>query len=274
LDPTQTTRSSAGRRPLVYLALLLALALPIWGLSRFVGLIGALKAPVTDLLLAFTPLTAAAILVLRDEGVGGLARFLGRAFDIRNLVRSGWMPVALLLAPMIYLMTVVGLHLAGYGGAARINWLALPVISAIIVLLAVGEEAGWTGYLLDPLQDRFGAVGASLIIAVPWWLGHIPSILAIGGDPTDLAWWIPGALALRILMTWLYNNAGRALSAAVLFHAMLNIGRIMTYPTVGDHYDPRYQATGYVIASILALVVVAGWGARSLTGRRAPAGTS
>lgn len=267
MDSGRTPRHS-NRSPLAFFVLVLAMAIPIWGLSRFVGVIGALRVPVTDLMLAFTPLAAGAALVLRGEGLGGLVRFLKGAFDIGKLARSGWLPTVLLLAPLAYMLTYVGLHLAGHSGVARVNWLGLPVVAAIMLLLAVGEEAGWTGYLLDPLQHRFGAVGASLIIAVPWWLGHIPSILEIGGDVADLAWWVLGAIALRVLMTWLYNNSGRALSATVLFHMMLNVGRTVTYPTIGSHYDPTYQATGYVIFSMIAVVVAAAWGAQTLMGRR------
>jgi uncharacterized protein len=133
-------------------------------------------------------------------------------------------------------------------------------------VLAIGEEVGWTGYLTDPLQARFEALGASLIIALPWWLGHLPSILQIGGGLDDIAWWFPGAIALRILITWLYNNTGRCVAAAVVFHTLLNVGRWVSYPTVGTHYDPAYQAVGYGVASLLALALLVIWGPRTLTG--------
>ena len=256
--------SRPARSPLAFFAIVLALAIPIWALSRFVGVIGALKIPVTDLLLAFTPLTAGCILVASYEGLGGLVAFLKRSFAFRSLARSGWLAVALGLAPFIYLVTWAGLHLAGYGGEARPNLLQIPVLAVVMFALAIGEEAGWTGYLLDPLQARFGALGASLIIAVPWWLGHIPSILEIGGTAGDLVIWIPGAMALRVLMTWLYNNSGRSLAAVVLFHTLLNVGRSIAYPTVGSHYDPVYQAAGYGVAFLLALLVVWVWGPRRL----------
>jgi hypothetical protein len=253
------------RRPLIFLAIVLALAIPIWVLSRFVGVIGALKVPVTDLMLAFTPLTAGCFLVASDEGGEGLIRYLARAFAFRSLARSGWFAAALLLAPLIYLVTYAGLHLAGYGGEAKATYLQLPVLAVVMFALAIGEEAGWTGYLLDPLQARFGALGASLIIAIPWWLGHIPSILEIGGGVGDLAIWFPGAIALRVLMTWLYNNSGRSLAAVVLFHTLLNVGRSISYPTIGSHYDPVYQATGYGVAFVLALLAVMVWGPKRLT---------
>jgi membrane protease YdiL (CAAX protease family) len=260
-----TNAAPPSRSPLAFFAVVLALAIPIWLASRFVGVIGSLKIPITDLMLGFTPLTAAIILIWRQEGAGGVVTLLKRAVDIRGLTRTRWFGPVIGLAPLVYGVTYLILHLAGHGGTVEPHVLRLPFMAAIIFLLAIGEEGGWTGYLIDPLQARFGALGASLIIAVPWWLGHLPSIAEIGGTASDMAWWFPGAIALRILITWLYNNSGGALAAAVLFHTVLNVARLASYPTIGTHYDPVYQAMGYAIFSILAVIVVAVWGARTLT---------
>ena len=255
---------SPNRSPLAFYILVLMMAIPIWVLSRFVGVIGPLKVPVTDLMLAFTPLTAALVLVFYAEGTDGLISFLKRVFDYRSLASNKWLFPALLLAPLIYALAYVALHLAGHKGEPTVNLLELPALAAIMFVLAIGEEAGWTGYLLDPLQRRFGALGASVIIAVPWWLAHIPSIIAIGGTASDIAWWLPGAIALRVLMTSLYNNAGRSTLAVILFHTMLNVGRPVFYPSIGSHYDPTYQATGYGIAFAMSAIIVMLWGTKSL----------
>jgi membrane protease YdiL (CAAX protease family) len=251
-------------RPLAFFAVLLALAIPIWLLSPFLGVIRSVHIPVSDLMLGFTPLAAGCVLTLRAEGAGGLVALLKRVFAFRTLARTGWLAAVLLLAPFIDLLTWVGLHLAGHVGEAKPNYLGLPVLAAIMFVLAIGEEVGWTGYLLDPLQARFGALGASLIIAIPWWLGHIPSILEIGGTAADIAWWFPGALALRVIMTWLYNNTGRSLAAVVLFHMMLNLARSAAFPAIGAHYDPAYQALAYTITFALAVVIVMVWGPETL----------
>lgn len=258
---------AGSRSPTAFFGVVLALAIPIWALSRFVGVIGALKIPVTDLLLAFTPLAAGAILVTRAEGLRGLAAFLRRLFDVRKLARTTWLLPVLLLAPAIYALTSAAMHLAGHPGAPDPHLARLPIMIVVMYALAIGEEGGWTAYVLDPLQARFGAVGASLIIAAPWWLGHIPSIIEIGGSAGDIAWWIPGAIALRILMTWLHNNTGRCVSSVILFHTLLNVGRSVSYPTIGTHYDPAYQAAGYAVALVVAAAVSIVWGPKTLTGR-------
>ena len=265
-----TSLLSPTRSPLAFYMLVLMMAIPIFALSRFVGVIGSLKVPVTDLMLAFTPLTSALILVFHAEGIDGLISFLKRVFDFRSLACNKWLFPALLLAPLIYALAYVALHLIGHKGEPRANLLGVPVLAAIMFFLAIGEEAGWTGYLLDPLQQRFGALGASVIIAVPWWAAHIPSIMAIGGTASDIAWWFPGAIALRVLMTSLYNNAGRSMLAVILFHTMLNVGRPVFYPSIDSHYDPAYQATGYGIAIVMSAAVAMLWGTKNLARKTPP----
>jgi membrane protease YdiL (CAAX protease family) len=260
-----TGATPSARSPLAFVLALLALAIPIWLVSRFVSVIDLLKVPVTDLMLAFTPLIAAVLLVYRNEGAGGLLAFLQGSFDFPKLARTAWLVPVLLLAPLIDGLTYVALHLAGHGGVPDPNLSRLPILAAIMFVLAIGEEAGWTGYLTDPLQHRYGATVASLIIAVPWWLGHIPSIIEIGGSASDIGWWFPGAIALRVLIVWLYNNTGRCLSSAIVFHTLLNVCRSVSYPSIGSHYDPAYQSVGYSIASILATAVVIIYGPKTLT---------
>jgi membrane protease YdiL (CAAX protease family) len=259
-----TSAPPSKRNLIAFYLLVLVLALPIWALSEFLGVIGSLKVPITDLMLAFTPLATALILVSRTEGAEGLISFLERVFDYRGLAHTKWLLAAVLLAPLIYSLTYVALHIAKHVGEPAVDLLGLPVLAAAMFCLAIGEEAGWTGYLLDPLQERFGALGASLILAIPWWLAHIPSIFAIGGTTADLAWWFPGAIALRVLMTSLYNSAGRSIPAVIIFHTMLNVGRSIAYPTIGSHYDPAYQAVGYVITFAISAVIVIVWGAKNL----------
>ena len=252
------------KSPLKFFLLVFALAIPIWLLSTFVGVIGSLKVPVTDLVLAFIPLTAAAILDYKEEGFGGVRTLLKRVVDYKRIKQRIWYLPLIVLVPLIYLLTSAVMRLTGHSAPVEPHILRLPSLFVIFFLLAVGEEGGWMGYAIDPMQDRWGALSASIILAIPWWLGHLPSIIQIGGTPADIAWWFPGAIGLRILIVWLYNNTGKSLFAAILFHALVNVGRSASYPTVGSHYDPVYQAVGYSIVVIMAVIVVFLWGSKTL----------
>lgn len=244
------------RSPLAFFLVVFALAVPPWLWGGRLGVIGELRIPASDLALAFVPMAAALILTARGEGWRAAAGLLRRAFDPRPLC-GRWLAATLLLAPAIYLATWLVMQALGHGGAPpRFDPLTFVLLLALFLVLAAGEEVGWMGYAFDPLQRRWGAVGASLVLAVPWWVGHLPSMQAIGATASDMAWWVLGAVALRILIAWLYNNGGGVLFAAVLFHALLNLGRIATYPATGSHYDSAWLATGYVVAGGLACAVL------------------
>ena len=67
-------------------------------------------------------------------------------------------------------------------------------------------------------------------------------------------------MANRVLITWLYNNTGGSVFVAVLFHAMINV-TWQLFPINGSYYDPR--VTGLITAAV-AVIVVIGWGPRTL----------
>jgi len=69
-----------------------------------------------------------------------------------------------------------------------------------------------------------------------------------------------------ILIVWLYNNTGRSVFAAKLFHATLNLG-FMLFPIGGSHFDMRL---GGLVMIIAAAMVAAGWGSRTLARFRVP----
>jgi uncharacterized protein len=65
---------------------------------------------------------------------------------------------------------------------------------------------------------------------------------------------------LRILIVWLYNNTGKSVFAAILFHAMANVGKTV-FPGGVSYYDP---VIGYSIIAIMAVIVTVLWGPKTL----------
>lgn len=52
------------------------------------------------------------------------------------------------------------------------------VYSVIGLVAATGEEFAWRGFLQGHLEDYFGAVRAILIVALVWWMWHLPGLVA------------------------------------------------------------------------------------------------
>lgn len=248
--------------------MLLALSLPFWvagamadNLSKLIRV----NLPMSALM-TVCPLIAAAILVRREDGPGGVKRLFRRVFDLRGIKPKVWyLPIFLLMPALLFLsywvMRLLGLPLP----EPQIPILTAPLLFVMYLAAAICEETGWMGYVADPVQERWGALTAGLAIGTVWALWHL--LPFIQGHHS--VYWLVGqclhTVALRVLLVWLYNNAGKTVLAAAICHAMYNVSWSL-FPNFGSHYDP------VVVAGVEALAVVVVtfiWGARTLAGKPA-----
>lgn len=248
----------------VFFLLVFALSIPFW----LIG--GATDQPLlaglpVSVLASFCPLVAALILVHRDGGLSGARALLIRSFDFKRIHDKRWLVPALLLMPAVSLVVYGLMRLTGMPlPAAQLQLLpALPMFVAFFVG-ALGEELGWSGYALDPMQTRWGALGASLILGLVGILWHLTPLLLMDRSLTWIAWWSLYALSFRIFTAWLYNNTGKSVFAAALFHATLNLAYLL-FPVDGSHFDMRIAS---LVMVCIAVVVIAVWGPKTLTRTR------
>lgn len=102
-----------------------------------------------------------------------------------------------------------------------------PFLNAIF---ALGEEAGWRGFLTPRLTERFGRVRGLLLSGVIWGVWHWP-VIVFAGYEYGLAYWgapLLGPLlfcvittALGILLSLLYEKTG-SVWAPALAHGAFN----------------------------------------------------
>jgi membrane protease YdiL (CAAX protease family) len=241
------------RSPLAFFVLVFALSIPIW-------LIEPRGWPISASVGA--PLMAALILVYRVEGVGGVRRLLRRIFDLRRIRERIWYGPIIFLMPVIFLLTYEVMRVMGlpFPDEPHFLFLLIPLLFVVFFILAIGEEVGWTGYVTDTLQDRWNALTTGIILGLVTALWHVVPLIQMGRTSTWIAWWALGSISIRILTVWLYNNTGRSLFAAIVFHAMFNVSYAAT-PNYGSHWDP---AVAGVITAIAAVIVTYLWGSRTL----------
>jgi membrane protease YdiL (CAAX protease family) len=250
--------------PVRYVLLVFALTLPFWGVGAVTGTqllpSVALAGP------AFVcSALAAAILVYREDKGVGVRALLKRSFDVTRTKAKGWYAPTLPLMPAVMRLAFAALRLFGVPVAA-------PVIAVVpTLLLAIGffvgaldEELGWSGYAIDPLEERWSALVANIFLGGIWSVWHYVGSAEAHRAVAWIAWWSLGTLALHVLIVWLYNNTGQSVSAAALFHLMSNL-TWQLFPNGGSYDDPRI--TG-VIRAVVAVITVVVWGPRTLT--RAP----
>ena len=252
------------RSPWLFFALTLLLAAPFWALGAVAGQslpqgIG-MKLPISSLMVV-SPVAAAIILVYRDERLAGVKRLLRRAFDLTSIRPRVWYVPILLLMPVITALSYGVMRLMGIPlPELNIPWMSIPILLVVYFVAAFGEEVGWMGYAIDPLQQRWPALGASIIVGSVGALWHIPAFIQVGDAPGWIVAQCVVLIATRVLMVWIYNNAGRSLLAVIIVHDLLNLSDALA-PNYTSSYAP-FVIGGVTI--ILAVVVTGLWGARTL----------
>ena len=119
---------------------------------------------------------------------------------------------------------------------------AITLAPPINMFFALGEEAGWRGYMMPCLKERFGLLNGRLLGGVIWGVWHWPIMLLTGyeygtsylGAPVlGLVVWCVVCFALNTLLDWFYEKTGCIWVPAVAhgaFNAIASIAQVLTYP--------------------------------------------
>ena len=147
--------------------------------------------------------------------------------------------------------------------------LAITLAPPINMLFAVGEEAGWRGYMMPQLKERFGLLNGRLLGGVIWGVWHWPIMLLTGyeygtnylGAPAlGLVVWCVVCFALNTLLDWLYEKTGCIWVSAIAhgaFNAVAALFTVLTYPA--DAYYNVLGPTPIGLIGMLPLLAAAVW---------------
>jgi membrane protease YdiL (CAAX protease family) len=170
------------RHPVFSMSILtLAFAWPglIWEALYSRGLVASQSPIILSLLIGWVPGIAAVIVSAVIAGRAGIRELLGRFLIWR--VGFQWYLVGFFLLAFI-ILGGIGLYVL-FGGtmpaipAAGSAW--WEIVLSLVLLIVVGgllntEEIAWRGFVLPRLQTRYGALAASILLAVPEFLLHLP----------------------------------------------------------------------------------------------------
>ena len=260
-------KSSKNKSPLKFFIIVYGLSIPLWLIEMMMDVKrSALNFSVTDILAAFTPLIAATILVYKEEGRIGINKLFKRIFDFNGIKKKAWYVPIIFLPFALYLLIFIIIYLMKLPlpSTFDIPFKSIPFLFMLFFIGAICEEIGYMGYAIYAMQERFGALKASVFMGILWAIWHYPSIIQQGHGLIWIAWATLGTVAVRVLIVWIYNNTGKSLFACILFHTMLNIGRPL-FPQ-DDMHNPLvdYPYIHYSVIAIIASIVVFLWGSKTL----------
>ncbi|KAA6222687.1 CPBP family intramembrane metalloprotease [Streptomyces albofaciens JCM 4342] len=252
-----TRTPATGRSPLAFVALLAVLSVPFWLVGAVFDGTGSLPTGMPVSAFQFVPpVTVAAILVFREEDGEGVRRLMKRAVSGGSTRRRAWWVTAVLLVPVLMLMTYGLMALAGRPpGGSRSPLASVPLLLAPYFLAALAEEAGWTGYPLRPVRERFGALGAGLVIGLIWAARHLVAYVQAGRSALWIADQVLGSVAVRFPMVRLVAGTGGSVLVAVVVHTTVNLAQPLLpgYPE-----QPAPALVHGLLATLTAAAVVLG----------------
>ncbi len=266
LDTLTDTDTATKESPVAFFVLTFLLSVPLYILNALAYLnvvfepeMGAVYVS----LFTLTPIASASILTFRRSGRDGVKKLLGRIFDFRRIERRRWYAPILVLVPLIFLLSLGAMVLFGAPiPPALTPVVALPAVFLFFFILAAGEEVGWMGYAFEPMQAQGGALSASLVLGMIWAVWHVPFFVFLMPDRVILLAQVLTLVGSRVLVAWIFNNTGKSVFAAILFHAADNTA-LVTLPEV-QAISPWGAVVHCSLVLVAAVVVTLLWGPETL----------
>jgi len=207
------------------------------------------------------PGLAALLLVIDEKGRAGARRWLAGAFGRARVV---WLVPAVLLPSVVVGVSELALCLSSRRWPhPSVGWLTIPLLFLVYLVAAAGEELGWSAYVVPRLQRHRTALESALIIGVVWAAWHIVAYRQLGHGASWIAWQCLFTVALRVVLVWLYDNAGGNATAPAVAHASYNLAWSLL-PGAGSSYNPVASA---LIMGSVAILLALFWGTRTLAER-------
>ena len=219
---------------------------------------------------AYGPLLAAVIVsaaIGRDELKSLFNRMTNFRFGL------GWYLLAIFGNVLLYLL-VTGLSGAPLTHSLADKWtlvftLYLPALFTSYLINPIGEETGWTGFATPRLQKRFSPWLSAVILGVMWAVWHLPGYFVpseMGAfNPVNFIFFALSSVFIRIVWTWVINNAKGSGIAGILLHASSNAVSLALIPNLFPAPTPDQMAISalfllglFLLSSVLILILTRG----------------
>jgi membrane protease YdiL (CAAX protease family) len=147
-----------------------------------------------------------------------------------------------------------------------------------LILFQLSEEIGWTGFLQDRWQDRYGPLRLSVYVAFWWAVRHLPDFFGDEGWSIEQLVLAPVVLVVeflslffaRVLFVWMYSRTGRSVLLVAIFHASFDASfKELSYDVVPGSTTARFLIFSAVIV-LAATAVIAVTRGRFGGGARPP----
>lgn len=207
------------------------------------------------------PTLSAIIVIATAQGRNGLRAFFKRYLQWRE----GFFWWLFTLFGILIALTLVAAAILGLSVLEQFFRKITGILPVYFLTLVVGmilgplwEEPGWRGFALPRLQERYGALLASVVIGVLWAAWHAPGFPGGWMQGSVLALLV-GSIAFSVIMTWVYNNTHGSILLMILLHsasnAAVSVG-VQVLPVTLSPAMTSFIYSGWVPAITYALIAL------------------
>jgi membrane protease YdiL (CAAX protease family) len=217
--------------------------------------------PIVWVFSVFSPTISALVISWIVGGMSEIKRVLAGFTRWNAGLRWYLAAFFLLLAPLLVALVYI---ILGNPIPGPKPGLTVPLLLGQLVFTLfsgpLSEEAGWRGFALPRLQEKYSALVSSLILNLIWACWHIPLFFQPGTTQQSIPFpiYVVMTLALGTYITWLYNNTRGSLVITVLAHFLYNCvggfiaGTLGLLPPMVLYIS---AGSGLAIAAVLVVIV-------------------
>jgi membrane protease YdiL (CAAX protease family) len=184
------------------------------------------------------PFVIAFLMILSSKNNELKKEFKNRLFNLRLISLSSLQPI-LLIMPFAVITSILisiffGQSIDQLQLADKFSFSAgfMPVL-LVLFLAASFEELGWRSYALDSLNVKHNYFTATLIFAMLWALWHFPLFFIKNYYHNELINiniffafnFMISIIPMAFIISWICKKNGGSITAAVLFHFIINISQ-------------------------------------------------
>lgn len=222
--------------------------------------------------------TAGILMTLLEDGVSGLKQ-TWRQLRLWRVDIQYWFFAAIFISPVFLLSSLFNPLFGGDPMALQsiqLRYSFLPMFIVFFIVAGLGQEIGWSGYLLPRIQVHFNALVSSILRAVLIGFWHLPLFFFSwqgynGVDDFPYGAWITdlgflAALGIFFLLfmipwsifsSWIYNNTkGSLLLVAVLHGSEIWVAYWMMEARISPKRIDNYLSYGLVLLVVAVLITL------------------
>jgi membrane protease YdiL (CAAX protease family) len=234
-----------------FFGLTILFSLPVYILITLTGM-NIILSP--EMVFAFIPLSvlsplgAASYLTYKKGGWTAVKKLLGRSFDYKRIKKKKGYLLALLLMPLLYLISwriaiLLGMDLM----PAPFPMIAFIILFIVFFFPALSEEIGWMGYAFEPMEEKYGTFKATLFLGIFWALWHLPFWYFVYPSIGLVAIQFFSVVMLRFIIVWFFKNTNQSIFITIMLHAVYNVC-LSIFP-----FNFTLIAIGFTVSALLIM---------------------